>query len=289
VRPRLDPELLAVVSVAAPGTELRDGLDRIMHASRGALVVVGDSPEVRAICTGGFGVDVDLTPQRLAELAKMDGAILISNDAKRIIHANVHLMPSAEAVTSETGTRHRTAERTARSIDATVIAVSEAMASITVYRGPFSQRLESPAELLGRANQALQTLGAYRTRLDEVQRYLERRASTGQSTWRDVVSVLQRAEMVDRIAQEIEVMLVALGAEGRLLRLQLDELVRTSGDVRLEIFKSYGESTSDREALDALIELQCMSDDELFDLPAIATLFHPATLVRLDEVRLPRS
>ena len=285
---RLDPSLLAAVAVAAPGTQIRDGLDRILRAGTGALVVIGDDVRVKAICTGGFAVDVDLTPQRLAELAKMDGAIITSADARRITQANVHLMPNVDVPTSETGTRHRTAERAAQSVDVPVIAVSEEMSTITVYRDQHRKLLESPNELLVRANQALQTLGAYRLRLDEVTRYLERRSTTGQSTWRDAVSVLQRAEMVERIADEIDTLLVALGAEGRLLRLQLDELHRVDGDIRGQVLRHYAQLSPGWSEHDALTEVGRMSDDELLDLSAVATLFHPESVVRLDEVRLPR-
>src|ERR1700722_3441809 len=105
----------------APGRPLRDGLDRILQSKMGALITVGDGPEVLSICSGGFLLDAELTPQRLAELAKMDGAIILDADARRIARANVHLVPDSSVPTSETGTRHRTAERVARSIDVPVI------------------------------------------------------------------------------------------------------------------------------------------------------------------------
>ena len=122
------------LALIAPGTALREGLDRILQAKHGALIIVGDDPAVLSVCTGGFLLDAEYTPQRLSELAKMDGAIILAADASRIARANVHLVPKATIPTSETGTRHRTAERVARSIDVPVIAVSEAMATIAVYR-----------------------------------------------------------------------------------------------------------------------------------------------------------
>src|SRR6201985_3916088 len=127
--------MIEALAAVAPGTPLRDGLDRILQARMGALIVVGDSPEVLTICSGGFLLDAEFTPQRLSELAKMDGAIILAPDASRIARANVHLVPNPNVPTSETGTRHRTAERVARSIDVPVISVSEDMAGVTLYPG----------------------------------------------------------------------------------------------------------------------------------------------------------
>ncbi|MGH7904807.1 MAG: DNA integrity scanning diadenylate cyclase DisA, partial [Candidatus Dormibacteraceae bacterium] len=160
-----DP-LREALALVAPGMPLRDGLDRILQAKRGALVVVGDQPAVLSICTGGFIMDAELTPQRLSELAKMDGAIILSPDAAHIARANVHLMPRASIPTSETGTRHRTAERVARSLDVPVISVSEAMGSVTVYRGQMRHTLQRTERLIDRSTQALSAVERFKTRFD---------------------------------------------------------------------------------------------------------------------------
>src|SRR5207249_7909238 len=130
---RRSAAMMEALSAVAPGTPLRDGLDRILQANMGALIVVGDGPEVLNICSGGFLLDAEFTPQRLSELAKMDGAIILAPDASRIARANVHLVPNPNVPTSETGTRHRTAERVARSIDVPVVSVSEDQQVIAVY------------------------------------------------------------------------------------------------------------------------------------------------------------
>src|SRR5205807_3718897 len=134
--------MMEALAAVAPGTPLREGLDRILQAKMGALIVVGDSPEVLNICSGGFLLDAEFTPQRLSELGKMDGAIILAPDASRIARANVHLVPSPNVPTTEAGTRHRTAERVARSIDVTVISVSEAISIIAVYRPDLEQPLQ---------------------------------------------------------------------------------------------------------------------------------------------------
>jgi diadenylate cyclase len=236
-RPRA--ALIESLGAIAPGRPLRAGLDRILQANMGALIVVGDGPDVLGICSGGFLLDAEFSPQRLSELAKMDGAIILAADASRIARANVHLVPNPSVPTSETGTRHRTAERVARSIDVPVIAVSEDMSVITLYRGDTKHALETIARLLGRANQALQTLERYRDRLDTVTASLSALEVEDLVTVRDVVTVLQRAEMVRRIAEEIEGYVVELGADGRLAHLQLDELLAGVEDERRYVVRDY--------------------------------------------------
>ncbi len=212
------------LALVAPGTALREGLDRILQAKHGALIIVGDDPAVLSVCTGGFLLDAEFTPQRLSELAKMDGAIILAGDASRIARANVHLVPKSTIPTSETGTCHRTAERVARSIDVPVIAVSEAMATIAVYRHDMKHTTQSAGWLIDRSSQALATLQRFRIRFDDALSALSRLEMENAVSVRDVVSVLQPGEMVRRIADEIEGHLVELGSDGRLIHLQTEEL-----------------------------------------------------------------
>jgi diadenylate cyclase len=224
-------EALAQVS---PGTPLRDGIDRIVRAKMGALVVIGDGPKVLSICSGGFLLDAEFTPQRLSELAKMDGAIILSADSMRIARANVHLMPDPTVPTAETGTRHRTAERVAVSLGVPVVSVSEEMSVINIYAGGMKRQLQDIGRLLDRANQALQTLERYKTKLDDATSALTALEIEDVVTVHDVAAVIQRGDMVRQIAAEIETMIVELGVDARLLRLQLDE-VFTSLDDELDL------------------------------------------------------
>ena len=189
---RRSKALLDALAIVAPGQPLREGLDRVVKASMGALIVVGDGPEVLNICSGGFLLDTAFSAQRLSELAKTDGAIILASDASRIARANVHLVPNPNTPTTETGTRHRTAERVARSIGVPVISVSEDMAVLTVYIHDDKHQLEPIPGLLGRCNQALQTLERYKSRLDEVAANLATAEVEDLVTVRDVVAVLQR-------------------------------------------------------------------------------------------------
>ncbi len=268
LRPR--SPLLDALAVIAPGRPLRDGLDRVLQANKGALVIVGDGPDVLDICSGGFLFDAEFSPQRMAELAKMDGAIIVASDASRIARANVHLVPNPNVSTSETGTRHRTAERVARSIDIPVIAVSEDMGVITLYRRDVKHRLDSVPRLLNRSNQALQTLERYRIRLDAVTSGLSALEVEDLVTVQDVTTVLQRTEMVRRIADEVVGYIVELGSDGRLLRLQLEELMAGVDDERRDVIRDYV-IDDDSEAADrALAALGAMTTEHLLDLGAVA-------------------
>ena len=211
--------------MAAPGRPLRDGLDRILRAKRGALVVVGDGPDVLSICSGGFLLDAEFSPQRLSELAKMDGAIILAANASRIARANVHLMPDATIPTSETGTRHRTAERVARSIDVPVLSVSAAMSVIAVYRNDVKHTIQPTGWLHDRTDQALATMQRFRNRFDVALNGLSVLEVEDTVSVGDVVGVVQAAEMLLRIAEEVDGYLVELGDDGRLVGLQSAELV----------------------------------------------------------------
>jgi diadenylate cyclase len=286
---RRSPELFAALAAVAPGTALREGLDRILQANKGALIVVGDGPEVLNICSGGFLLDAAFSPQRLSELAKMDGAIILAYDASRIARANVHLVPNPNVPTSETGTRHRTAERVARSIDVPVISVSEDMAIIAVYVGDRKHPLETIPRLLTRANQALQTLERYRTRLDAVTSSLSALEVEDLVTLRDVVNVLQRTEMVSRIADEIAADIVELGEDGRLVSLQLDELLGQVEDDRRLVVLDYFHEESGWHIDQAMAALDAMGTEELLDLKAVSTALHlPGSDIDLDTHVEPR-
>ncbi len=288
VAPRRSIALLDALAAVAPGQPLREGLDRILQAGMGALIVVGDGPEVLNICSGGFLLDAAFSPQRLSELAKMDGAIILAADASRIARANVHLVPNPNVPTSETGTRHRTAERVARSIDVPVISVSEDMQVIAVYVDDAKYPLEPIPRLLNKANQALSTLERYKSRLDGVSGALSALEVEDLVTVRDVVTVLQRTEMVRRIAEEIEGHIVELGVDGRLVRLQLEELMGGVDDDRRLVIQDYFREEEDWRVGDALEALAELDTDDLLDLKVVAGMLHLTGGVDLDVSLQPR-
>jgi len=274
--------LYAALRLVAPGTPLREGIDRILQSNMGALIVVGDGPDVLNICSGGFLLDAEFTPQRLSELAKMDGAIILASDGTRVARANVHLVPDPDIPTTETGTRHRTAERVARQIAVPVITVSEEMSMVSVHYQGMKQTLEPIPRVLARADQALQILGRYKIRLDSVTGALSALEVEDLVTVRDVVTVLQRAEMVRRIAEEIEGYVVELGLDGRLVELQLEELVGGVDEERRLVCKDYFVESVDWVLAQLTARLGEISDDELLDLRAVAALLHLAPDMELD-------
>jgi diadenylate cyclase len=264
--------MIEALGSIAPGRPLREGLDRILQANMGALIVVGDGPDVLSICSGGFLLDAEFSPQRLSELAKMDGAIILAPDASRIARANVHLVPNPAVATSETGTRHRTAERVARSIDVPVITVSEDRSVIAIYRGEQQRPLVPVERLLARANQALETLEGYRDRLDVVTNALSALEVEDMVTVRDVVTVLQRTEMVRRIAEEVDGYSIELGTDSRLVRLQLEEMLAGVEEERRQILRDYLPPDPAWDVSDALAALSHLTTDRLLDLSRVASV-----------------
>jgi diadenylate cyclase len=274
----------------APGTALRDGLERILRGRTGALIVLGHDKVVEEICTGGFPLDVEFSATRLRELAKMDGAVVLSSDGTRILGAAVHLMPDPSIPTEESGTRHRTAQRVAAQTSFPVISVSQSMRIIGLYVAGRRYVLEGSTAILSRANQALATLERYKMRLDEVAGTLSALEIEDLVTVRDAMSVSQRLEMVRRIADEIQGYVVELGTDGRLLSLQLDELMAGVDTERELVARDYipGGRRS-RPLPEVLAELAALSAGELLDLSHVArAMGYPATLEALESAVSPR-
>lgn len=257
--------LMRIVRLVAPGTSLYEGLENILRARTGALILVGDSEQVMQIVNGGFKINTELDPASLYELAKMDGALIISSDARRILIANAHLTPDPLIPTSETGTRHRTAERAAVQTGELVIAISQRRNVITLYQGEQRHILREIGTILAKANQALQTLERYKTVLQKALLHLSLLEFEEQVALADVCAVLQRAEMVSRIAAEIELNICELGTEGRLLEMQLEEALADIEDEDLLVLRDYLETLDERLLAEAREELARASTEELLD------------------------
>ena len=272
----------------APGTALREGLERIQRSHTGALIVLGFSPELQELCSGGFDLDVEFTASRLRELCKMDGAVIIDPTNWRIRKANVQLFPDQSIPTDESGMRHRTAQRTAYQTHLPVLSVSASMRLISIYVGKYHHIVEEPEALLSRANLAVDTLDRYSQRLDEVLQTLTILEMRDSATIRDVATVMQRMEMLRRITSEINEYLEELGSEGRLLALQVDDLVRGAGSERALVLRDYiRDSSAVATAEAALSEL---ASDRLVDLAAIANVlglgvYDPSDLDRMIQPR----
>lgn len=264
-----DNDILDLYRLVASGTELREGLENILRAHTGAIILIGDSPSVMSIVDGGFSINKEYSPAHVYELAKMDGAIILSSDLKRILYANALLVPEYTIQSLETGTRHKTAERVARQTGEAVISISERRSMITVYKGALKYVVRDTATIVTRANQAIQTLEKYRAVFDDAINNLGVMEFDDAVTLDDVAFVVQRAEMCMRIVSEIDRYIIELGNEGRLVSMQLEELVaNVEEDISL-VIEDYHSQIKDNCSREVLKMMNNLSYDELMDLTNI--------------------
>jgi diadenylate cyclase len=286
---RQTSRLVRALEMVAPGTALREGIDHILHARTGGLIVIGDPEELAFMFSGGIKLELDYSPAFLYELSKMDGAIVLSSNATKIVHMNVQLTPDPTIHTLETGTRHRTAARVAKQTDALVIAVSERREVVSLFVDGLKYMLEDIPVVLAKANQALATLDKYRSRLDQVSTRLTALEFEGGVTLHDTLTVLQRAELCTRMAVEIERHIVELGSEGRLIEMQLDEtMVGVSGD-KAALVHDYLVEDSDENFALAFDQLVRLPHHDLLDFGRLAELLgYDRKLNTLDYPVTPR-
>jgi diadenylate cyclase len=286
---RQTSRLVRALEMVAPGTALREGIDHILHARTGGLIVIGDPDELAFMFSGGLKLELDYSPAFLYELSKMDGAIVLSSNATKIVHANVQLTPDPTIHTLETGTRHRTAARVAKQTDALVIAISERREVVSLFVDGLKYMLEDIPVVLAKANQALATLDKYRSRLDQVSTRLTALEFEGGVTLHDVLTVLQRAELCTRMAVEIERHIVELGSEGRLIEMQLDEtMVGVSAD-KAALVHDYLVEDSDENFAIAFDQLVRLPHHDVLDFGRLAELLgYDRKLNTLDYPVAPR-
>lgn len=253
------PSISETLERLAPGTPMRYALERIIQQGKGGLVVLGNNAGVQAASSGGFKLNgASFTPARLAELSKMDGGIVLDNAWDKILSANVHFIPDGSIPTEETGARHRTAERLARETNAPVVAVSEGRRIATLFYGEHKIELATPTEVAAYVNQELQSLERLRSRLDEAETRLSRLEVTGLASYRSVVTVVQRAELVQRLGGVVRNRTRTLGDEGRIATLQLNDLlagVSSTEELVLSDYIKPMRSGAVERALDRLGEL----------------------------------
>ncbi|QGU96519.1 DNA integrity scanning protein DisA [Clostridium bovifaecis] len=285
---RVDKEkkLMDILKIMAPGTQLREGLDNILRAKTGGLIILGDSEEILKIVDGGFNIDSEYSPSYVYELAKMDGAIVLSSDLKRILYANTQLIPDASIPTFETGTRHRTAYRVTKQTGGIVIAISQRRNIITVYKNDIKYILRDSSDILARANQALQTLEKYVSVLERVVSNLNLLEFQDLVTLFDVMTAIQRTEMVMRIVDEVERYIIELGNEGRLISMQLNELVRSVEEDGILLIRDYCQNNMDYNKI--YEQIQKMSSDEILDLDSISKALGYNGVALVDTLISPR-
>jgi diadenylate cyclase len=287
--PRRDPRLLGSLARVAPGTELRQGIDDIIRSHEGALIVIGDPEALAFLYSGGMKIDLPFTSQHVYEVAKMDGAIIVNDELTKIAYVNVQLMPDPTIASDETGTRHRTAERVAKQTNALVISVSQQRETVSIFQGPRRYQLDPVATVLAKTNQALATLDTYRSRLEQVLTRLTALEFQNAVVLDDVLIVLQRAELTTRMAEEIERNCVELGAEGRLIRMRLGELLGDIPGEKAAVVNDYHVSGPGPEAVLAIEALAALSYQELLEFDRLAELLgYPRNVNTLDHSVSPR-
>lgn len=278
-----------LLRLAAPGTSFREGLENVLRAKTGALIVVGYSPEVMEVVDGGFSINCDFSPNYLYELAKMDGAIILSEDLKRILYANTQLIPDPSIPSIETGIRHRTAERVAKQTGKLVVSISQRRNIITLYQGSVRYALKDIGVILTKANQAIQTLEKYKAVLTQSLTNLSASEYEGIVTVPEVVGVIQRVEMVLRIKMEIKRYINELGNEGRLISMQMEELVGNTEEEAWLLYRDYAKEEEEEKIREIIAGLKRSSDEDLMDDNHIARLLgFSSTAVASEEPVTPR-
>lgn len=281
-----EDNITEILKLIAPGTPIRDGLENILRAKTGALLLITDNSQIlKEIVDGGFIINEDYTSAKLYELAKMDGAIVLSGDLKKILYANAQLIPAREILTLETGTRHRTAERTAKQTGELVISISQRRSIITVFKGNDRYVLEDTDVVLNKANQAIQTLEKYKKVFDNKLNLLNEYEFNDIVTLENVIVAIQRAEMVMRIVEEIQRQIYELGSDGRLVGMQLEELIGGLEKEELLIIKDYMVVTKKRKTPEKILEkLELLAYEELSNENTIAKLLGYENFDNYDEV-----
>ncbi|MFX3631161.1 MAG: DNA integrity scanning diadenylate cyclase DisA [Candidatus Pristimantibacillus sp.] len=278
-----------LLQLIAPGTPFREGLENVLRAKTGALLVVGYSPEVMEVVDGGFSINCDFSPNYLYELAKMDGAIILSEDMRRILYANTQLIPNSSIPSSETGIRHRTAERVAKQTGKLVVSISQRRNIITLYQGNLRYSLKDMGVILTKANQAIQTLEKYKAVLTQSFTNLSALEFEELVTLQEVAHVVQRVEMVLRVKLELKRYVTELGTEGRLVAMQLEELVDGVEEDAWYLLKDYAKDNSDEKVREMRLGLKKLSSDELLDAsPIIRLLGFAHTGSMVEEAVSPR-
>ncbi len=247
-------EILDILKIIAPGTVLREGLDNILKAKTGALIAISSSEEFLDLVDGGFRIDQDFTPANVYELAKMDGAIVISKDIKKILMANVQLVPDHKIKTYETGTRHRTAERVAKQTNELVICISQRRGIITVFKGDFRYVINDIASVLMRANQMLEALEKYKSVFDNMLNLLSEHEFDDIVSLETVANTIYRSELIMRMEAEVKRNIIELGTEGRIVNMQLEELIANVESEEKKIIRDYMMSQKSPDSAEKILK-----------------------------------
>ncbi|MBM7704993.1 DNA integrity scanning diadenylate cyclase DisA [Metabacillus iocasae] len=280
-------QISEILQFVAPGTPIREGIDNVLRAKTGGLIVIGYNDSVKKLVDGGFSINCYFTPAHLYELAKMDGAIILNDTGNKILFANAQLIPDSSTPSSQTGMRHRTAERVAKQTGSLVVAISQRRNVITLYKGQLQYVLKDISVILAKANQALETLEKYKSVLDDSINSLSALEFEEQVTHTDVIQSLHRVEMVMRIKNEILSYISELGIEGRLIRLQMNELLSHLEEEAVLLIKDYMYDL-DQDPYKIVAKMQEPSHTTLLDDQVLLKLMGYPLYTSFEDIVFPR-
>ena len=269
-----------------PGQSLRIGVDLIADKKAGALIVIGSTPKLDKISSGGITLyNCEYSPEMLSELSKMDGAIIVDDSVTKILKANVHLNPSDSITTTQTGTRHRTAERTSAMTGLTVIAVSEETSLIKVFENFKTIELEESASILAKVNESLQSVDRMRRRFDDAVTNLGELEIENTLTNQEVLEVIQRGELLTRLANQVKTEALKLGKDAGLIMIQIDSLESGVLNTLNLVLKDHLASRKFRTTIRANNEISKLSYDEL---NAVEYLGNVLSKLPLDDISVSK-
>jgi diadenylate cyclase len=253
-----------VLKLISPGTFLRTAIEGVQKAKTGGLIVVYND-FAQNMFEGGFKINARFTPQRIIELGKMDGAIIISKDLKKIMHANVLLTPDNSIPSNETGTRHKAAERTAKQAGTMVIAVSQRRDEISLFYKNLKYVVRDTNDIIRRATAVLQIIEKHRDIFDKNKNELDRHEIKRRGESIKALHMIQRGMIILKMSETLKGYVIELGAEGTIVKLRLKELLhRVEKDVD-EVIKDYSKiGVSKSQKI-----LSILSYDELLELENI--------------------
>lgn len=256
-----------------PGEPLRIGVDLIADKKSGALIVIGSAAKLDKISSGGVDlIDCEYSPEMLSELAKMDGAIIVDEFVTKILKANVHLNPSDTLSTTQTGTRHRTAERTAEETNLTVITVSEESSLVKVFTNSETTELEEPSVILGRVNESLHSVDRMRRRFDDAVAELGELEIENSLSNQQVLEVIQRGELLTRLAKQVRSEALRLGGEAGLVLIQIDSLESGVTNTLNLVLKDHLPPKKYRNIVKATDEISRQSYEQLNDIDYLGSV-----------------
>lgn len=268
----MNEELLDIIRKTAPGTQIREGLDNVLNAGTGGLIVLSNDEAVLKLTDGGFRINDDYSPARIYELAKMDNAIVISDDLKTIVLANTQLLPDATIITNETGSRHKTAERFAKQTKKLVVSISQRRGIITLFKGDIRYVLQDNVVIQSKANQVIQTLEKYKKVFEAYIHNLDEYEFDDIVVLENVLIAIQKAEMVLRMIPELEFTIAQLGNDGRLLDMQLKQILGDTDVDEQLIIKDYSLKSTKGKIDDVLKKIRELSANDLLDSKNIASI-----------------